>query len=71
MTEKTDCSSIFETPNSSISYDDQQDEDAVSHLIQIISKLESVISKLLIGRKMLYSVMPDYFFTRASAGPNG
>ncbi len=47
MTEKTDCSSIFETPNSSIYYDDQHDEDAVSHLIQIISKLEAVISKLL------------------------
>ncbi len=34
---------MFETPNSSISYD----VDAVSHLIQTISKLEAVISKLL------------------------
>ncbi len=38
---------MFETPNSSISYDNQQDVDAVSHLIQRISKLEAVISKLL------------------------
>ncbi len=38
---------MFETPNSSISYDSQQDVDAVSHLIQRISKLEAVISKLL------------------------
>ncbi len=38
---------MFETPNSSISYDNLQDVDAVSHLIQRISKLEAVISKLL------------------------
>ncbi len=38
---------MFETPNSSISYDNQQDVDAVSHLIQRISKLEAIISKLL------------------------
>ncbi len=39
---------MFETPSSSISYDNLQDVDAVSHLIQRISKLEAVsISKLL------------------------
>ncbi len=38
---------MFETPNSSISYDNQHDVDAVSDLIQTISKLEAVISKLL------------------------
>ncbi len=48
MTEKTDSSSMFETPNSSISYDNLQDVDAVSRLIQRISKLEAVISKYLI-----------------------
>ncbi len=47
MTEKTDSPSIFETPNNSISYDNLQDVDAVSHHIQRISKLEAVISKLL------------------------
>ncbi len=46
MTEKKDCSSIFETPNNSISYDNQQDEDAVSHLIQKISRLVAVIESL-------------------------
>ncbi len=38
---------MFETPNSSLSYDNQQDEDLVSHLIQRISKLETIISKFL------------------------
>ncbi len=38
---------MFETPNSSISYDNQQDVDEVSHFKQRISKLEAVISKLL------------------------
>ncbi len=38
---------MFETPNSSLSYDNQQDEDPVSHVIQRISKLETIISKLL------------------------
>ncbi len=47
MIEKTDSSSVFETPNSSLYYDNQQDEDPVSHLIQRISKLEAIISKLL------------------------
>ncbi len=47
MTEKTDSSSIFETPNSSLSCANQQDEDPVSHLMQRISKLEAIISKLL------------------------
>ncbi len=37
---------MFETPNSSLSYDNQQDEDPVSHLIHRISKLETIISKL-------------------------
>ncbi len=38
---------MFETPNSSLSYNNQQDEDLVSLLIQRISKLETIISKLL------------------------
>ncbi len=38
---------MFETPNSSLSYDTQQDEDPVSHLMQRKSKLETIISKLL------------------------
>ncbi len=38
---------MFETPNSSLSYDNFQDVDAVSHLIQRISKLEAVISNVL------------------------
>ncbi len=38
---------MFETPNSSLSYDNQHDEDPVSHLKQRISKLEAIISKLL------------------------
>ncbi len=47
MAEKTDNSSIFEPPNSYISYGNQQDEEAVSQLIQIITRLKAVISKLL------------------------
>ncbi len=47
MTEKTGSSFMFETPNSSVSYSNQQDEDPVSHLIQRIQKLETIISKLL------------------------
>ncbi len=47
MTEKKGSSSMFETPNSSLSYNNQQDEDPVSHLIQKIQKLETNISKLL------------------------
>ncbi len=47
MAEKTDYSSILETPNSSISYGNQQDEDAVSQLIPRITRLEGDISKLL------------------------
>ncbi len=47
MTEKTDSSSMFETPNCSLSYNNHQDEDPVSHLIQRIEKLETIISKLL------------------------
>ncbi len=39
MAEKTDSSSVFESPNSSLSYDNQQYEDPVSHLMQRISKL--------------------------------
>ncbi len=46
MTEKTGSSSMFETPNSSLSYNNQQDEDPISHLIQRIQKLETIISKL-------------------------
>ncbi len=46
MAEKTDYSSILETPNSSISYGNQQDKDAVSQLIQRIMRLEAVTSKL-------------------------
>ncbi len=46
MTEKTGSSSMFETPNSSPSYNNQQDEDPVSHLIQRMQKLEAIISKL-------------------------
>ncbi len=38
---------MFETPNSSLSYDNKQDEDPVSHLIQRISKPETIISQLL------------------------
>ncbi len=47
MTEKTGSSSVFETPNSSLSYNSQQDEDPVSHLIQRTQKLEIIIFKLL------------------------
>ncbi len=47
MAEKTDNSSIFETPNSSISYGNQQDEDAITQLIQRITRIEAAISKLL------------------------
>ncbi len=47
MAEKTDSSSMFETPNSSIPYYNFQDVDAVSHLIQRMSKLEAVISHFL------------------------
>ncbi len=47
MTEKTGSSSIIETPNSSLSHDNEQDEDPISHLIQRISNLETIISKLL------------------------
>ncbi len=45
MAEKSDGSSIFETPNNFTSYDNQQNEDAVSHLIRRITRLEAVISK--------------------------
>ncbi len=38
---------MIETPNSSLSYENQQNEDPVSHLIQRTSKLETIISKLL------------------------
>ncbi len=38
---------MFETRNSSLPYGNQQNEDPVSHLIQRISKLETIISKLL------------------------
>ncbi len=38
---------MFETPNSSLSCANQQDEDPVSHLMQRTSKLEAIISKLL------------------------
>ncbi len=48
MTEKKGSSSMFETPNSSLSYNNQQGEDPVSHLILRIQKLETIISKLLI-----------------------
>ncbi len=47
MTEKTDYSSFVESPNSSIFYDNQPDEDAVPHLFQRITRPEAVISKLL------------------------
>ncbi len=47
MTEKTDSSSVFETPNSSLSCAYRQGEDPVSHLMQRIQKLETIISKLL------------------------
>ncbi len=45
MTEKTDSSSVFETPNSSLSCANHQDP--VSHLMQRIQKLGTIISKLL------------------------
>ncbi len=38
---------MFKTLNSSLSYNNQQDEDPVSHLIQTIQKLETIISKVL------------------------
>ncbi len=38
---------MFETPNSSLSCANQQDEDPVSHLMQRITKLEAIISNLL------------------------
>ncbi len=41
------CSSVFGIPNSSLSNDNQQDENAVFHLIQRITWLDAVISKRL------------------------